>query len=195
MERGDGKKAFPYTLIILAGGSSRRMKQDKALLPVADGTLIEYILQKLQGYFVDTLLSVSDPSKLQFLEQKIVVDEKPDCGPMMGIKTALAFSQTEKSFAIACDIPVFPSDLLVEILCAGKNHEIVVPVAADGHIEPLFALYSKSVQPRMEQLLNNGVRSLLPLMDRRNTHFIQMESDSLQNLNTRQDYKAFIRQL
>jgi len=53
MKNQADNSALPYSLIVLAGGGSRRMNQDKALLPVKEGTLIEYILQQMDGYFVD----------------------------------------------------------------------------------------------------------------------------------------------
>ena len=189
------RSPFPLTLIVLAGGSSRRMKQDKTLLPVCDGTLIEYVLQQLEEHFVDTLISVSEPEKFTFLDRAIVVDEKQGCGPMMGIKSALAVSKTEKNFVIACDIPVFDFNFLERVVAEGKNSEIAIPVSPHGRMEPLFAVYSKSVLSRLENLLEKGVLSLLPLFDLCLTHTVTMDADSFKNLNTIQDYKSFIRQL
>jgi len=188
--------ALPYSLIVLAGGDSRRMNQDKALLPVKDGTLIEYILQELEGYFIDTLVSVSESKKFEFLNQKLVVDEKQGYGPMMGIKSALSVSQQEKNFVIACDIPKIQYKLLNNILLMGQNSDIVVPVSPSGQVEPLFAVYSKSILPQMERLIRENTHSLLPLFDKCKTDYVKLDSDSgLGNLNTEEDYEAFLRQL
>lgn len=188
--------ALPYSLIILAGGDSRRMNQDKALLPVKDGTLIEYVLQQLDGYFVDTLVSISESDKFEFLNKKLVVDEKQGYGPMMGIKSALSVSQHEKNFVIACDIPKIHFKLLDNLLSMGQNFDIVVPVSPSGRVEPLFAVYSKSILPQMERLLRENTHSLLPLFDQCKTDYIKLDSDSeLKNLNTLEDYEAFLRQL
>ena len=196
MKDQENNSALPYSLIVLAGGDSRRMNQDKALLPVGEETLIEYVLQQLEKHFKATLISVSKSDKFKFLHQKLVVDEKQGYGPLMGIKSALAVSQHEKNFVIACDIPKIPYKVLDKILLQGHNFDIVVPVSPSGRIEPLFAVYSKSILPQMEQLIKDNIHFLLPLFDVCKTDYVKLDSDSwLKNLNTKRDYKAFLRQL
>ncbi len=188
--------ALPYSLIVLAGGGSRRMNQNKALLPVKEGTLIEYILRQLEGYFVDTLVSISESDKFEFLNKKLVVDEKQGYGPMMGIKSALSVSPNEKNFVIACDIPKIHFKLLDNILSMGQNFDIVVPVSHSGRVEPLFSVYSKSILPQMERLIRENTHSLLPLFDLCRTGYVKLDLDSeLKNLNTLEDYEAFLRDL
>jgi len=196
MKDQDNHPFLPYSLIVLAGGDGRRMNQDKPLLPVGKGTLIEYVLHQIEMYFGETFVSVSDSDKFNFLNQKIVVDEKQGYGPLMGIKSALAVSPTEKNFVIACDIPKINFKLLDKILQKGKIFDIVVPVSPNGRIEPLFAVYSKSILPQLEQLIKDNIHSLLPLFDICKTDYVKLETDSLlKNLNTRQDYEDFLRQL
>ena len=172
------------------------MKQDKALLPVGEGTLIEYILAQIQSHFRDTILSVSESDKFIFLNQKLVVDEKKGYGPLMGIKSALAVSLHEKNFVMACDIPKIPLKLLDKILLKGQKFDIVVPVSTNGRIEPLFAVYSKSILPQMKRLIEDNIHSLLPLFDICKTGYVKLDTDSLlNNLNTKQDYENFLSQL
>ncbi len=189
-------RAHSYTLIMLAGGDSRRMNEDKALLPVGKGTLIEYVLNQLEEHFGETLVSVSESDKFKFLNQKLVVDEIQGFGPLMGIKSALAVSQNEKNFVIGCDIPKIPSKILNKILFKGQNFDIVVPVSPSGRKEPLFAVYSKSILPQMEGLIKNNIHSLLPLFDMCRTDYVKLDINSLlKNLNTKEDYEVFLRQM
>ena len=196
MSGSGANRVYPLSLVLLAGGDSRRMRRDKALLPVNRVTLIEYILQQLEGRFLDTLISVSEPQKFQFLKRRLIVDEEPGFGPMMGIKTALTVSPHEKNFIIACDIPTINYDFLDKLIDAGKTNEIAASLSGSGRIEPLFAVYSKSVLPKIDRLLNSGTRSILPLLDSCQTQYIRMKSDSwYKNLNTEKDYKAFLNHL
>ncbi|MCJ7580936.1 MAG: molybdenum cofactor guanylyltransferase [Candidatus Aminicenantes bacterium] len=196
MKDQSDNQSLPYSLIILAGGDSRRMNQDKALLPVGEGTLIEYVLEQIKSHFIDTILSISESDKFKFLNQKLVVDEKKGYGPLMGIKSALAASPNEKNFVMACDIPKIPLKLLDKILLKGQNFDIVVPVTPKGRIEPLFAVYSKSILPQMEQLIEDNIHSLLPLFDICKTGYVKLNTESLlKNLNTRKDYEDFLQQL
>ena len=52
------------TLLVLAGGSSRRMRTPKALLPVAGRSLLEWVLDRLAGEFPETLVAAAPESPL-----------------------------------------------------------------------------------------------------------------------------------
>ncbi len=186
----------PLGLIVLAGGSSRRMKKDKALLPVDGTTLIEYVIAQLEDRFAEILVSVSESDKFDFLPHKIIVDESPGLGPMMGIQSALMASAHEKNFVIGCDIPRVNLCFLENMVKKAENSEIVIPVSEGGRLEPLFAIYSKSVQTEMKRLLDSGTASLLPLMEVCQTHFITIEKAAwFKNLNTTEDYDNFLKSL
>jgi len=187
---------YPLSFVLLAGGDSRRMKQDKALLPVQGVTLIEHILDQLEDLFQATFISVSDPRKFQFLKHQLIVDEKPGFGPMMGIKTALSISPYEQSFVMACDIPTIDENFLDNLIRDAKKNEITVSLSPGGRMEPLFAVYSKSVIPKIERLLKSGERSILSLLDICQIQTIQMDSNGwFKNLNTERDYRDFLKQI
>ena len=185
----------PLSLILLAGGSSRRMQWDKALLPAPEGTIIEHILRQLKDHFDEVLVSVSSRDKFAFLNQTLVVDEKPGEGPMMGIKTALESSRNEKSFVIACDIPDVDQSFLKRLIREAERSDITLPISPLGRQEPLFAVYAKAIIQEMEKLLNEGILSLLPLFGRCNVQYVPMgENTWFKNLNKRKDYEDFLEQ-
>jgi molybdopterin-guanine dinucleotide biosynthesis protein A len=185
----------PLSLIVLAGGSSRRMQWDKALLPASGGTIIEHILKQLKERFDEELISISRREKFTFLKQRLIVDEKPGEGPMMGIKTVLQASKNEKNFVIACDIPDIDLGFLTRLIREAEKADIALPVSPEGRLEPLFAVYTKTVLPEMEKLLDEGVLSLLPLFERCKVQYVPMgENVWFKNLNTRKDYEDFLKQ-
>jgi molybdopterin-guanine dinucleotide biosynthesis protein A len=185
----------PFSLVVLAGGSSRRMQWDKALLPALEGTIIEHILKQLEDHFDEVLISVSNREKFSFLKRRLIIDEKPGEGPMMGIKTVLQATKNEKSFVIACDIPDIDLGFLQRLIRDAEHSDITLPISPGGRKEPLFAVYAKAVLPEMEKLLAEGILSLLPLFERCKVQYIPMgENDWFKNLNTRKDYEDFLKQ-
>jgi molybdopterin-guanine dinucleotide biosynthesis protein A len=183
------------SLVVLAGGSSRRMQWDKALLPAPEGTLIEYILHQLEDRFDEVLISVSNVDNFVFLKRTLVIDEKEGKGPMMGIKTALQSSRNEKSFVIACDIPNIHLGFLTKLILEAEKADVALPVSSGGRLEPLFAVYSKAIFSLMEELLEKGIFSLLPLFERCKVRYVPMrESTWFKNLNTPREYEAFLKQ-
>jgi molybdopterin-guanine dinucleotide biosynthesis protein A len=172
------------------------MKRDKALLPVDGTTLIEYIIDQVKDRFAEILISVSDPDKFDFLPYKIVVDEQPGLGPMMGIQSALQVSACDKNFVIGCDIPRINQLFLEDMVKKAAYSEIVIPVSEGRRLEPLFAIYAKAVQPEMKRLLDSETTSLLPLFEVCQTRYMTIEKAAwFQNLNTDRDYQEFLNQI
>ncbi len=102
---GNWAMKMDATAIIMAGGKSSRMGQDKSMLTVNGEPVIKHIFQQLQPHFSQVLVSSDDVSKYSFLGVQVVPDEDTGKGPLMGIASALRVSAREVNFVIACDIP------------------------------------------------------------------------------------------
>lgn len=196
----------PVSLILLAGGRSRRMKRDKAGLPMPEGTLLERILIQVDGYFEEILISLSPGQQLSISRGKspaggrpafrYVEDAVPGQGPMAGILAGLKAASHEVCAVIACDMPNIHIDFLRRLVRKAEIFDAVVPLSSDGLAEPLFAVYRRKVRAKMQNLLTSGQRSLLPLLDRvRTCRFLVRDTAWLKNLNTPIDYRLFLKTL
>lgn len=214
----------PVTVIVLAGGRSRRMNADKALLPVHGETLLERIIGQVAPHFDEVLISVSPGYKIPIRKAigakacpgaerrtrrqaagrskgwpdraviKYVVDEVPNQGPMAGLLAGLKAAANDVCAVVACDIPDVHLPSLGQLVRAAAAAEIAVPITPEGQYEPLFAVYTKAVAPEIERLLRAGERSLIPLFGRCRTVSLPLRDRSrLRNLNTRQEYEAYLR--
>ncbi|MCX6570197.1 MAG: molybdenum cofactor guanylyltransferase [Candidatus Aminicenantes bacterium] len=209
-----GGKAM--TAIVLAGGRGRRMRADKAGLAVGGRTLLEHVLSQLEPYFEEILVSVSPGQTIgleagyeagtrvrgkrtairRSLKPRVVEDETPGLGPLGGILSGLKAAANEACAVVACDIPDIDIPLLRSLARAAGDAEIAVPVGPTGHFEPLFAVYRKSVVPKTEALLRSGERSIIPLFGRCRTAVLRLDDTAwLRNLNTREDYRSYLRSL
>jgi len=141
------------------------------------------------------LVSVSKRKKFAFLKKTLVVDEKPGEGPMMGIKSALLAAKNERCFVIACDIPDIDLSFLKRLIRESDHSDITLPLSSGDRREPLFAVYRKSILPEMEKLLDQGILSLLPLIERCSVQYVPLgENTWFKNLNTHRDYEDFLEQ-
>lgn len=193
----------PMTAIVLAGGRGRRMKADKAALAVGKRTLLEHVLAQIEPYFDEVLIAVSPGQELPVLPRvgvprpprlRVVHDEPAGLGPIGGLLAGLKAARNDACFVVACDIPEVPSPLLRALARAARDADIAVAVDPAGRYEPLFAVYKRPVVGAIEALLARGERSLLPLYGICGTAFARLtETRRLGNLNTREDYEAFLR--
>ncbi|MGA2533747.1 MAG: molybdenum cofactor guanylyltransferase [Candidatus Aminicenantales bacterium] len=196
----------PVSVIVLAGGRGSRMKADKAGLPLPGGTLLERVLGQVGPLFDEVLVSVSPGQKITarygpaagacLPDPRTVADERPDLGPLGGILAGLRSAVNDVCAVVACDIPDVHAPLLRKLVRAASDAEIAVPVTAQGKFEPLFAVYTRAVIPKIEELVRHGERSLIPLFGRCRTERVPLgKTGWLLNLNTRADYEKYLKSL
>jgi len=190
---GRGRKGV--SLIILAGGKGRRMRADKASLPIPGGTLIRMVLLQVEGMFNEVLISVSREQAVDAPGCRTVEDAAPGQGPLAGILAGLKAAKNEVCVVLACDIPDIDINFLKRLIAKAQGFDIVVPVSCGGLFEPLFAVYRRSVIPEIEALVRARDFSILTLFDRCRTRKVMLkDSGWLRNLNTPGDYKKYLQE-
>jgi molybdenum cofactor guanylyltransferase len=159
------KKKPQISAAILAGGQSRRMGQDKALLEVEGRALIEYVLDIANAVADETLIIASDRPEYERFGCRVVPDKFPQSGSLGGIYTALSEVTHDHCFVLACDMPFINHGLLTFMAELDRDYDVLVPaLAADRSdqggeetLETLHAIYTKSCMPAIERQLNAGV--------------------------------------
>jgi molybdopterin-guanine dinucleotide biosynthesis protein A len=186
----------PVSLIVLAGGESRRMGTDKAGLPLPGGTLIGHVLSQVEDMFDEVLISVSKGQAVDAPGCRVVEDGAPGQGPLAGILAGLKAAKHDVCAVLACDIPDMDIDFLKGLLSKAHGFDIVVPISPDGLFEPLFAVYRRSVIPEIESMVWAREYSILRLFERCRTRKVMLkDSGWLRNLNTPEDFRKYLREL
>jgi molybdopterin-guanine dinucleotide biosynthesis protein MobB len=149
--------------VLLAGGESRRMGQDKRGLRLGGDTLLQRNLAFLGGIFPVVGLSVrSTVQAPPDLPAGVVVipDEVPG-SPLAGLASVLG-RLGEPVFAMAADLIAPDPGAVARVLEAFRDADVALPVA-DDHLEPLHAVYGPGCLPHMRRLLAAGAHSILDL--------------------------------
>ncbi len=184
------------TAIILAGGKSTRMKNDKLLLPIRNVPMIQHIYDQLKNYFNEILVSSNNSSKYSFLNANVIIDKKPDCGPLMGIASAMEASSNDINFIIAGDIPKFDNDLLFNMVKISKDFDGVVPINLKNQFEPLFAIYKKKMLKSIFNYVLKGKYKIIDILKNFNIKYIKIkELNKFININNAKDYSNYLNSL
>jgi molybdopterin-guanine dinucleotide biosynthesis protein A len=124
----------------VAGGHSRRMGRDKALLPWGESTLLDHCLGLLRAVCSDVRI-LSGPAP-RYLDHgaTVILDHVREVGPLGGIEAALASPGVPGGLFLAVDRPFVTVDLLKALLGWAEGTDAVVPVGG-GAIQPLCAVY------------------------------------------------------
>ena len=161
------------TVVILAGGQSRRMGRDKLRLTLEGEGLLERALGRWEAACGRVLVSVADPEKYPWLGDRQVPDRYPGAGPMAGLEAALTLTGGPV-FLTAADMPFASPEAgkRLAALCP-EEAEACVLLGPDGRLEPLFALYKPALLPTARGLLEAGRRSMLALLDRSRVYAVR----------------------
>jgi molybdenum cofactor guanylyltransferase len=157
--------------IILSGGKSSRMGENKALLPFNEKTNIERIKDELSSMFDEIILVTNEPETYEFLKIKSVKDEFPGMGPLAGLHAGLLASDYEENIVVACDMPFVSAEVAGVLVKELKHDDAVIPVI-EGKQHPLFAAYQKKIVPEIEACLNEERRRMVHLQEKLNVHFL-----------------------
>jgi molybdopterin-guanine dinucleotide biosynthesis protein A len=186
-----------FTRVILAGGKSERMGQDKALMPVNRRPLLSYGLGRTDLLKASaTLLVTNTPAVHGVFGLPMVSDVYTDCGALGGIHAALRAMDTPWALVVACDMPFLNADLLAYQLRVAQetDADAVVP-RVEGHSQNLHVVLHRRMMATVEDRLRRGLFKLGALypalntrwMDEQEWHAFDPDGDSFANVNTPQN--------
>lgn len=195
--RRPGSRIRNVSAAILAGGRSRRMGKEKALLLFRGRPLIAQVFETVESLFDEVFVVTNDAGPFDFLPCPKIPDRFPGKGPMAGIDAALSYSRNPFVLAVGCDAP-FLSPRLLELLARNaEGWDLVIPHGPNGP-EPLCAIYGKKCLPLIEESLRADDLRLANLRKRLQAREIRVdevaavdpEFRSFRNINTPREYRT-----
>jgi len=186
------------SIVIQAGGGSRRMGQDKALMPFLGRPLIQHVVDRLNPIADEMLVTTNNPDDYRFLGIPLFRDLKPGRGALGGLYTALSAATCEAVAVVACDMP-FASAALIEAagrLLVQEVTDVVIPDSGDG-LEPLHAVYrQETCLPAIESAIESDQWRLISWFPQVKVRILQpdeikaLDSSGLAfwNLNTPEEF-------
>ena len=184
--------AVEATLLVLAGGASRRMGRPKAWLEVGETILLRWVADRLAPDFAEVLVSFAEPEQLeQPVPYRVVFDRKLAAGPMAGIEAGLAAARLDPVFVIACDMPYVTRGVATLAVAAARTCDAAVP-RIGGRPEPVCAAYRKSALPIITESLNAGNRRAADVLASLDVTWLEdVSGEVVRSLNTPDDYLRF----
>jgi molybdenum cofactor guanylyltransferase len=185
------------TAIILAGGRSSRMGSPKALLPFDGEPLIVHLVQRLAPMFSEVIVVAAPGQVLPDLPATVVRDEVAYQGPVGGLSYGLRAAAGEFAFVTSCDSAFLQSAVVSYLLSLKDDVDAVVP-RWERRVQPLLAVYRRSILPQLEARVAGGELRAAAVLDKLRTRTVDEEELravdpeglSFFNMNTPSDYHA-----
>lgn len=158
------------TGIILAGGKSSRMGQDKGLMKFEGKLMIQHVIDVLIQ-FVDEIIIITNNQDYKSLGYPIYSDLIKDQGPLAGVYAGLHYSKTDKNLIISCDVPYVNDELIQLIINSSKGFDVVIP-RKNEQTHPLIGFYKRSFKTIAKDELSINQRKLKLALCRSNLRII-----------------------
>jgi molybdopterin-guanine dinucleotide biosynthesis protein A len=180
------------TLLVLAGGESRRMGRPKAWIEVGNTVLLRYVVERLGAAFSEVVVSFAEPEQMeQHVPYRVVFDRKRSAGPLAGLEAGLIAARHDVLFAVACDMPyVTPSTAQLAVAAAGSC-DAAIP-RHDGLFEPVCGAYRKTALPAIVGALDAGNYIAHDVVGYLDVTWLEgLDVEEFENLNTPADLERF----
>ena len=207
------KTPIPVTGVILAGGKSRRMGQNKALIQLGENSLIEHVIRRTRLVADELLLITNSPAEYTHLNVPMHGDIVSGTGALGGIYTGLTHASYDVVLCVGCDNPFLVPNLLTYLVSVLGDYDAVMPYTSSRNenigvtnpsystdqstLQTLCAAYSKRCLPIIEQMLNEPELRVHALQERANILTLapeiwkayDSEGHSFFNVNTPEDFE------
>ncbi len=192
------------TCVIFAGGKSRRMGRDKALLPFGGfETLTEFQYRKFKPYFDNIYISTKEQNKFDFdanfIEDIPFYDK--DNGELIFSPAVAMYSVFEKTgadkiFAISVDTPFFNIEHFKKLKSADNEAFDIIASRNKNSIQPLCSIYKKSCKDELLKMIDQDVHKIRILTKNLNTYYVDFDEEkAFLNLNNPKDYEEGLKEL
>ena len=174
--------------IILSGGKSSRMGEDKAFLPFDSyDTLIEYQYKKLSQLFKKVYIATK-PKKFNF-DAEFIYDGSEIYSPMVALNSIFEFfSSKQKVFIIPVDTPFLSFDTIESLVKNSSNYDITIAKSKDK-VYNLCGVFSCNLKLSVQNNLKNNIHKINYFINQHNYNIISFNTkNEFLNINTKDDY-------
>jgi len=186
----------PLSVLILAGGASTRMGQNKLWLMLDGQPLIERVIRRVLPVAQEIILSANDEAPFAELlrrlpaPMRVAHDRYDGAGPLAGLHAGLSAARHDLTLLLASDMPFVSLPLIAYLLRLAPGHDAVIPMAPARHVakrrfpqpepgalieQPLHALYRRSCLPALTRRLNCGEYQMLSFFGDVRTRYVPVE--------------------
>jgi molybdenum cofactor guanylyltransferase len=180
------------TLLVLAGGASRRMGRAKAWVEVGNTVLVRYVVERLAPAFSEVVVSFAEPEQMeQHLPYRVVFDRKRAAGPLSGLEAGLLAARNDVLFAVACDMPYVTRSTAELAVAAARSCDAAIP-RHEGLFEPVCGAYRKTALPAIVGALDAGNYVAHDVVEHLDVTWLEgLDVIEFENLNTPGDLERF----
>ena len=184
--------------LVLAGGKSLRMGENKALLDYHGMSQVDYACGQMNTCVVETHISCR-PDQDEYSDQYAkVYDTFSGIGPFGAILSAFRLDPNSAWLVMACDQPLLKEEHLQRLIDERDPSKIATCYfnPDTGFPEPLITLWEPKAYPRLLSFLSLGYSCPRKVLINSDVHVIEVgNNDFMSNANTPEERESLAKKL
>jgi molybdopterin-guanine dinucleotide biosynthesis protein A len=185
---------YPLYGLVLAGGKSTRMGEDKSLISYFGLEHRIYLAKMIAPFCEKTYISCQENQLSENLDGcNPLIDLVPSKGPMSGLISAFLTHPNAAWLVIPCDLPLFSAKNITQLITERNVQGIATVFSSESHDypEPLIGIWEPSAFPLIEQQYKVGNYSLLNILNNNHIFLVPaLDPEGLTNVNTPEEKRA-----
>ena len=176
------EKTAPVKGLVLVGGKSTRMGQDKSKLNYFGKPQKEVAREVLESSNLETYYGVQNGSE----NRQEISDTFLNLGPFGAICSAFQKDPNAAWFVLATDVP-FVNEAIIQLLLKHRNpSKVATAIKGKGKefVEPLITIYEPKAYPILLQYLAQGYSCPRKMLINSAVEIVEIEDDFIRNINT-----------
>ena len=194
---------MPNTIpcVILSGGKSSRMGEDKSLL-LFDGKImmIEYLYNKLLSIFDKVYISAKTDKfeKLQLPKKQLILDKNQTIfSPMIALESIFQTLPDNKVFIITVDSPFVEKETIQKLIEKSDTFSITIAKDTENNTHNLCGVFSRDILPTIQEMLQKDIHKINYMIKHSKSYqeIVFDNSEQFLNINTKKEYKEGLQKL
>jgi len=182
------EKIAPTKGLVLVGGKSTRMGQDKSELNYFGKPQKEVAKGLLESNNLETFYSVQNSSG----KENELPDTFLNLGPFGGICSAFQKDPNAAWFILATDVPFVNDAIIKQVLKHRDPSKVATAIKGKGKEfpEPLITIYEPKAYPILLQYLAQGYSCPRKMLINSDVKIVEIEDDFIRNINTPEEFEV-----
>lgn len=176
--------------IILAGGKSSRMGNDKGLALLNNKPMVAHVIDTLKQ-ITDDVIIISNQEEYNKFGLPVYGDLIKESGPLAGIYTGLFYSKNNKNVVLSCDVPLVSVELLNFLIKNSEGFDVTIPIK-NNKTHQIIGIYDKKCIPTFKNELEQNQRKIKVAIEKVNLNIVdanQFNEKEFTNVNTPTEFK------
>lgn len=185
----------PLQGLVLAGGKSKRMGQDKTQIKYHGKSQLAHTVELLETNLLNTYVSLAEDQNLD--QYKVIQDKFVGLGVFGAICSAFMEDPNKAWLVLATDLPFVNDEMIKKLLSHRNPSKVATAVKGKSKefVEPIITIYEPKAYPILLSYLSQGYSCPRKALINSDVEIVEVDDNLIRNVNTPEEYQEALKEI